>query len=182
MLKINEETISTKIYIVRNQKVMIDRDLAELYDVETKVLKQAVKRNIGRFPKDFMFEMTGQELQNWRSQIVTSNSIAMGLRYKPFCFTEQGVAMLSSVLGSENAIKINIQIIRLFTKMRQLLFTHKDILLKLEQVENKTSKHDSEIQMLFGALRKMLNEPKAERTQIQGFKIKESKTKAKKKL
>src|ERR1700733_13408008 len=97
---IPDEMIINKIYMVRGQKVMIDRDLAELYGVETKVLKQAVKRNISRFPIDFMFEMNKHELENWRSQIVTSNSDKMGLRHAPFCFTEQGVAMLSSVLNS----------------------------------------------------------------------------------
>ncbi len=103
-----EEIIMNKIYLVRNQKVMLDRDLAELYGVETKVLKQAVKRNIERFPDDFMFEMTKEEFVNWRSQFVTSNSDRMGLRYAPFCFTEQGVTMLSCVLNSQRAIQLNI--------------------------------------------------------------------------
>lgn len=97
---------------------MIDRDLAELFGVETKVLKQAVKRNISRFPEDFMFEMTDEEFQDWRSQFVTSKSDIMGLRYPPFCFTEQGVTMLSCVLNSQRAIEANIRIIRVFTKMR----------------------------------------------------------------
>ena len=100
---IPDEVIVNQIYIVRAQKVMIDRDLAELYGVETKVLKQAVKRNAARFPIDFMFEMNKIEFENWRSQFVTSNSDKMGLRYKPFCFTEQGVAMLSSVLNSRKS-------------------------------------------------------------------------------
>ena len=172
MITINESIISNKIYIVRNQKVMLDRDLAELYDVETKRLKEAVKRNIERFPEDFMFEMTSEELENWRSQFATSNSdasLSKGLRYKPFCFTEQGVAMLSSVLASERAIKVNIQIIRIFTKMREVLFLHKDILLKLEQIERKTNKHDDEIQLIFNALKSLLNQPEKEMEPI-GFK------------
>lgn len=173
MIAINESIISNKIYIVRNQKVMLDRDLAELYNVETKVLKQAVRRNIDRFPEDFKFEMTTEELEIWRSQFVTSKSdksLSKGLRYKPFCFTEQGVAMLSSVLGSDRAIKVNIQIIRIFTKMRELLFTHKDILLKLEKMERKSEKQDVEIQLIFNALKKLLQEPVKERNRI-GFKI-----------
>lgn len=102
----------SKIYVIRDQKVMLDRDLAELYGVETKVLKQAVRRNMTRFPEDFMFEMTKEELENWRSQFVTSKEDRQGLRYMPFCFTEQGVTMLSCVLNSERAIHVNIQIIR----------------------------------------------------------------------
>lgn len=101
------ETLVSKIYFIRGQKVMLDRDLADLYGVETKHLKRQVNRNMGRFPDDFMFEMTKQELENWRSQFGTSNSDLMGLRYAPYCFTEQGVAMLSSVLNSEKAIKVN---------------------------------------------------------------------------
>ncbi len=114
---------------------MIDRDLAKLYGIGTKVLKQAVKRQIERFPEDFMFEMTDDEFQNWRSQFVTSNRDRMGLRYPPYCFTEQGVTMLSCILNSKKAIETNIRIIRVFTKMREMLMTHKDILLKLEKFE-----------------------------------------------
>jgi hypothetical protein len=118
---IPDEIISNKIYLIRNQKVMLDRDLAELYKVETKRLKESVRRNINRFPADFMFEMSKEELENWRKQIATSNSDKMGLRYAPMVFTEQGVAMLSSVLNSDRAIAVNIKIIRIFTKMRDLL-------------------------------------------------------------
>ena len=106
-LLIPEERIMDKIYLIRDQKIMLDRDLAFLYGVGTKVLKQAVKRNIQRFPEDFMFEMTKEELENWRSQFVTSNSERMGLRYAPFCFTEQCVTMLSCVLNSKRAINVN---------------------------------------------------------------------------
>ena len=136
-----EETIFNKIYLIRGQKVMLDRDLAELYGVGTKVLKQAVKRNMERFPQDFMFEMSDEELKNWRSQFVTSNSVKFGLHYPPFCFTEQGVAMLSSILNSRQAILVNIQIIRVYTKMREMLMTHKDILFKLEQFEKTVMKN-----------------------------------------
>ena len=104
-LMIPDELVINKIYVIRGQKIMLDRDLAELYGVETKRLKEAVRRNIHRFPEDFMFEMTFEELENWRTQFATSNSEKMGLRRPPFCFTEQGVAMLSSVLNSETAIE-----------------------------------------------------------------------------
>jgi phage regulator Rha-like protein len=144
-LALPEKDIVNRIFFIRGQKVMIDRDLAEMYGVETKVMKQAVRRNLSRFPQDFMFEMTSEELENWRSQIVTSNSDKMGLRYAPFCFTEQGVAMLSSVLNSETAIQVNIQIIRVFASMKQLLMDNKDLQLKMEQLEKVVSKHDKEI-------------------------------------
>jgi phage regulator Rha-like protein len=122
-----------KIYLIRDKKVMLDSDLAELYEVETKQLKRAVRRNIKRFPDDFMFELTENEFTNLRSQFGTSNW--GGVRYSPMAFTEQGVAMLSSVLNSERAIMVNIAIIRVFTKMRELLSTHKEILQKLERIE-----------------------------------------------
>ncbi|MGG9961201.1 ORF6N domain-containing protein [Ferruginibacter sp. SUN106] len=166
---IADEIIMNKIYAVRGQKVMIDRDLAELYQVETKVLKQAVRRNIRRFPGDFMFEMNAKEFENWRSQNVTSKEDLQGLRYAPFCFTEQGVTMLSCILNSERAIDVNIQIIRIFTKMKEMLLTHKDILLQLQKVENKLTAHDEDIKLIFSYLKKLLNPPQEPRQRI-GFK------------
>ncbi len=167
-----DEVIMNRIYLVRGQKVMIDRDLAELYGVETRVLKQAVRRNTHRFPEDFMFEMNKKEFENWRSQNVTSNDTdKMGLRYAPFCFTEQGVTMLSCILNSTRAITINIQIIRIFTKLREMIITHKDILLKLEQLENKVTGHDENIQMIFQALKQLLSQPTEPRRRI-GFRRK----------
>ena len=165
------EVIINKIYLIRGQKVMLDRDLAELYQVETRTMNQAVKRHISRFPDDFMFQMTNEELENWISQIVISNSIKMGLRKPPLCFTEQGVAMLSSVLNSERAIQMNIQIIRIFTKMKEMALTHKDMLLKIEKLETETGKNSINIQTIFKALKQLLQEPKIEekRTKI-GFK------------
>jgi hypothetical protein len=115
------QVIQSKIYEIRGQKVMLDRDLAEMYDVQTKVLNQAVKRNIERFPEDFMFQLTNEETQNWRSQFVTSNSIKMGLRRNPYAFTELGVAMLSSILNSKLAIQVNINIMRAFVVVRQMI-------------------------------------------------------------
>jgi len=132
---------------------MLDRDLAELYGVETKVLKQSVKRNIARFPDDFMFEMSKPEFEYWRKKYVTSDEDKKGLRYAPFCFSEQGVAMLSSILKSDRAIQVNIQIIRIFTRMRQLLSSHKDIVKKLEQLEIKDLEQEKKILLIFEYLK-----------------------------
>ncbi|MCF8380712.1 MAG: ORF6N domain-containing protein [Bacteroidales bacterium] len=157
-----EEVIKSKIYVIRGKKVMIDRDLAELYNVETRVLNQAVRRNEKRFPKDFMFQMTKVEMENWISQIVISNSEKMGYRKPPLVFTEQGVAMLSSVLNSEQAILVNIQIIRVFTKMREILYLHKDILLKLEKLEKKDIEQDEKIILIFEYLKQLEKSKKKE--------------------
>ncbi|MDI6687508.1 MAG: ORF6N domain-containing protein [Desulfobacterales bacterium] len=135
---VSVETIVSKIYIIRGLKVMLDRELAELYEVETAQLKRAVKRNIDRFPKDFMFELTKKELDHWRCQFGTSNSDKMGLRYKPMAFTEQGIAMLSSVLNSKRAIQVNIQIIRTFTKLRHALFDNEDLRKELSELKQIT--------------------------------------------
>ncbi|WEK35744.1 MAG: ORF6N domain-containing protein [Candidatus Pseudobacter hemicellulosilyticus] len=172
---IREETIINRIFIVRGQKIMIDRDLAEMYGVETRTLKQAVRRNLNRFPEDFMFEMTGTEFENWRSQIVISKQDRKGLRYAPFCFTEQGVTMLSCILNSEKAIAVNIQIVRVFSRMREMLLTHKDIFVKLEQIEKKLLQHDhqiqkhgEDIQAVFEAIKALLAPPAETRSRI-GF-------------
>jgi ORF6N domain len=162
-----DEVVMNKIYVIRGQKVMLDKDLAELYAVETKQLKRAIKRNIERFPHDFMFELSKRELENLRSQIGTSSW--GGIRYAPMAFTEQGVAMLSSVLNSERAVLVNIHIIRVFTRMREMLLTNKDILLKLEQLERKEIKHDDDIKLIFNYLRELLN-PKTEPMRKIGFK------------
>ncbi|MGY0425243.1 MAG: ORF6N domain-containing protein [Polaribacter sp.] len=168
---IPEELITNKIYLIRNQKVMLDRDLAELYQVETRVLKQAVKRNINRFPNDFMFEMTKEEFENWRSQFVTSNSDKMGLRYAPMVFTEQGVAMLSSVLKSKRAIAVNIKIIRIFTKMRELLNDNLSLRLVIEKIKKKVTNQSKNIELVFSYLDELIDkkENKKERTKI-GYK------------
>ncbi len=130
-----DEIITSKIYFIRGEKVMLDRDLAELYGVETKYLKRQVRRNMLRFPPDFMFELTEKELQNWRSQFGTSNSDKMGLRYLPFAFTETGVAQLSGVLNSEKAILINNQIMRVFIKMRSMLLDTLTLKLDIEEIK-----------------------------------------------
>lgn len=167
---IPDETVVSKIFIVREKKVMLDKDPAELYDVETKALNQAVKRNLLRFPDDFMFQLSQHEFENLRSQIVTSSW--GGRRTPPYAFTEQGVAMLSSVLNSERAVLVNIHIIRVFTKLREMLMTHKDILLKLDKLESKAVQHDGYIELIFKYLKELLT-PKTEPLRKIGFKRKE---------
>ena len=148
---------------------MLDRDLAELYNVETSLLKRAVRRNIDRFPSDFMFELTKTELENWRCQFGTSKSDKMGLRYKPMAFTEQGVAMLSSVLKSKRPIQVNIQIMRTFTQLRKMLSTHKDLKKKIESMERK---YDEQFQIVFEAIKQLLTEEEKPEKKI-GFTVKE---------
>ena len=153
LLSIPDEIITNKIYLIRGQKVMLDRDLAELYSVETKQLKRQVRRNIDRFPEDFMFELTKEEFKNWRCQFGTSNSSdKMGLRYSPMVFTEHGVVMLSSVLSSPTAIKVNIQIIRVFTKMREMLTDNLKIKLEIEEIKKKLSNQNKNIELVFNYL------------------------------
>jgi hypothetical protein len=171
IIRITDDILLDRIYFIRDQKVMLDRDLAELYGVETRILNQAVRRNIKRFPEDFMFQLTALEFQNWISQNVIPKNIKMGLRIRPLVFTEQGVAMLSSILNSERAIQVNIQIMRLYTRMRSLLHNHKDLLLKIEKIENKVSSQDEHIKVLFDYLKKFLQDEAKPRRQV-GFKIK----------
>lgn len=143
LVRIPDEVVERKIYVIRGQKVMMDRDLATLYNVDTRRLKEQDRRNIDRFPADFMFEMTDEELTEWRSRFATSNREVMGLRKRPFVFTEHGVLMLSSVLNSKTAVAVNIQIIRVFTRMREMLLTHKDLLLELEKLRNTSKEHSA---------------------------------------
>ncbi|MBW8051399.1 MAG: ORF6N domain-containing protein [Cytophagales bacterium] len=173
------EVIASKIYLIRGQKVMLDRDLAQLYSVETKQLKRAVKRNIERFPVDFMFEFTKDEFENWRCQFGTSNSEKMGLRYPPFAFTEHGVLMLSSVLNSKRAVQMNIQIMRIYTRMREILLSNKDLLLKVERLEQKFGSHDRAINVIFEHLKKLIQHEEKPRKQI-GFQIPQKKSTKKK--
>lgn len=161
------EAITAKIYLLRNQKVMLDRDLAELYGVETRALKQAVRRNIRRFPEDFMFELTQEEEDSLRSQTVTLKGRGQHSKYLSFAFTEQGVAMLSSVLKSERAIEVNIAIMRTFVQMRQMLVTHAhaDLRRKIEEME---SKYDEQFQIVFEAIRQLLADDEKSKPKI-GF-------------
>jgi hypothetical protein len=151
------ELIERKIYLIRGCKVMLDSDLAELYQVPTKRLNEAVRRNRGRFPADFMFQLSREELENWRSQIATSNPGAkMGLRRPPYAFTEHGVAMLSSVLSSERAVELNILIIRAFVRLREYLNSHKDLARKLEDVERTQQDHGAHIEEIYGYIQSLL--------------------------
>tara|TARA_B100000315_G_scaffold237288_1_gene253938 strand:- start:1836 stop:2351 length:516 start_codon:yes stop_codon:yes gene_type:complete len=151
---ISQEAISSKIFLIRGRKVILDRDLARLYSVETKNLKRQVRRNIERFPEDFMFELTKEELENWKCQFGTSNSSEkMGLRHLPYAFTEQGVAMLSSVLNSKRAIQVNIQIMRTFVKIKEMLTTHKDLQRKIETMEKK---YDEHFKAVFEAIKQLI--------------------------
>jgi hypothetical protein len=164
--------ITNKICLIRDQKVMLDRDLAKLYGVETKLLKRQVRRNIDRFPKDFMFELTKEEFDNWRSQNGSSNSSdKMGLRYSPMVFTEQGVAMLSSVLNSPTAIKVNIQIIRVFTRMREMLTDTLNIKLDIEEIKKKLSHQNKNIELVFTFLDELIEKKENQRKRQKiGFK------------
>lgn len=166
-----DEVIVSKIYVIRDQKVMLDRDLAELFGVETRVLKQAVRRNINRFPKDFMFEMTKEELAVWRSQNVTSKSDKKGLRYAPFCFTEQGVTMLSCVLNSGRAIEMNIIIVRIFVKLREMLSTSKELVVRMNEFEQKLEGQGEEIQVLFEYIKKLIEDKEQQVEQASRKKI-----------
>ncbi len=158
------EVIEDKIFFIRGEKVMLDADLAKLYGVETKVLLQAVKRNIDRFPADFMFQLTNQELAILRSQIVTSSQWG-GRRYPPYAFPEQGVAMLSSVLNSPRAIKVNIQIIRTFVRLRQMLASNAELSGKLNELEKK---YDAQFRVVFDAIRSLMTPPEPKKRRI-GF-------------
>ena len=167
-LSIPDVVVESKILLIRTKKVMIDKDIAELYGVSTKRLNEQVKRNAKRFPEDFMFQLTTKE----KAEVVAKCDHLKNLKYSPnlpYVFTEYGAVMLASVLNSERSIEVNIQIVRIFTKLRELVLTHKDILLKLEQLENQVAKNSDDIQLIFSALRQLLEQPNPPRRQI-GFK------------
>ena len=168
VVAVADESIISKIYLIRGQKVMLDRDLAELYGVETKRLKEQVNRNRSRFPAHFMFRLTKKESDVLRSQFATLKQ-GEHSKYLPYVFTEHGVLMLSNVLKSSRAIGVSIRIIDVFVKLREMLLTHKDILLKLEQLERQVIQNSEEIQTIFSAVRGMLNPPRPPRRPI-GFK------------
>jgi hypothetical protein len=162
----------SKILLIRGKKVMIDKDLAELYGVPTKRLNEQVRRNIKRFPKDFIFMLT----KKGKDDLVANCDHLQTLKFSPvlpYVFTEYGAVMLASVLNSERAIKVNIQIVRIFTKMREMLLTHKDILLKLEQLEKQVSQNSGEITMIFTALKSLLNPPEQTGRRRIGFRRQE---------
>jgi hypothetical protein len=171
-LQIPSERIERAILLIRGQKVMLDRELAALYGVETRVLKQAVRRNRNRFPSDFMFELTKEENRSLRSQNVILEPGRYS-KYLPFAFTEQGVAMLSSVLNSERAIEVNIAIMRVFVRLRELMATHKELAFKLIELEERLEAHDEQIQSIFEAIRQLMRSPESPRRRI-GFEAKEA--------
>ncbi|OGC03574.1 DNA-binding protein [candidate division WOR-1 bacterium RIFOXYA12_FULL_43_27] len=166
------EKIENRIYLIRGQKVMLDFHLAELYAAKTKALKQAVRRNIDRFPEDFMFQLNWEEVDSLRSQFVTLETKVEGkgkhLKYLPYAFTEQGVAMLSSVLKSKQAVQVNIAIMRAFVKLRQILATHKDIAYKLTELEKRVEKNEVETREVFDAIRQLMLPPEKPKRRI-GF-------------
>ena len=161
------EFIAQSILLLRGQKVLLDADLAELYGVETKVLLQAVKRNRERFPEDFMFQLTADEFGILRSQFVTSRW--GGRRYAPYVFTEQGVAMLSSVLKSPRAIAVNIEVMRAFVRLREMLSSNKDLAAKLNELEHKLESHDQAIVGILNAIRELMKPPQPAKKQPIGF-------------
>ncbi len=161
------EVIEGRIYLIRGHKIMLDSDLAELYGITTKVLVQAVKRNMKRFPADFMFQLTNQEVANLRSQIVTSSW--GGRRYIPYTFTEQGVAMLSSVLNSDRAIEVNIQIMRVFVKLREMIASNKELSKRFDELEKK---YDAQFRVVFDAIRQLMTPPAPGEKKI-GFRLRE---------
>jgi cell division septum initiation protein DivIVA len=161
---IPEEIISHKIYLIRDQKVMIDSDLAELYQVETKRLNEQVRRNENRFPTDFMFQLTHEEWKNLKSQIATSSW--GGRRTLPFVFSEHGVLMLSSVLKSERAATVNICIMRVYTQLRKLIVSNQELLAKLEELENKVHGQDEKIESVFNYLRRFIREEESPRKSL----------------
>jgi len=152
------EIIQSKIYMIRGHKVMLDRDLAELYNESTSRLKQQVRRNFKRFPSDFMFELTWEETESLRLQFAILKR-GQHIKYLPFAFTEQGVAMLSSVLNSDRAIEVNIQIMRVFTKLREMMISHKDLASKIDDLERKFQTHDQKIVQIFNTIRRMMTIP-----------------------
>ena len=169
------ERIEKSIYLIRGQKVMLDRDLAELYGVETGALNRAVKRNIQRFPEDFMFQITDKEEERLRCQIGISKRGRGGRRYLPYAFTEQGVAMLSSVLRSKRAIEVNITIMRVFVQLRNMIASHDRLATRLSEIERRLEDHDEEIRSIFEAIHNLISIPEKPRKKI-GFEVKEGKS------
>ena len=172
MIRIPIERIEQAIFLIRGQKVLLDADLAQLYGVETKILNKAVKRNLDRFPEDFMFQLTAEEAENLRFQIGTSKKQRGGRRYLPYVFTEQGVAMLSSVLNSKRAIDVNIAIMRAFVQLRKMIASHDKLARKFTELEQHLESHDEQIQAIFEAIRQLMIPPAKPRKKI-GFVVKE---------
>jgi hypothetical protein len=171
-LPVPAERIEKAILLVRGQRAMLDRDLAALYGVETRALNQAVKRNLDRFPDDFMFELTRDEIRNISQSVICSSTIKHAK--KAYAFTEQGVAMLSSVLHSKRAVQVNIEIMRVFVRLREMMATHKQLALKLRELEGRIQDHDEQILAIFEAIQQLMTPPDPPRKKI-GFEVKEPK-------
>ncbi|MBI5150814.1 MAG: ORF6N domain-containing protein [Candidatus Omnitrophica bacterium] len=179
---VSSDVISQRIFILRGHKVMLSPHLAELYGVEVKALIQTVKRNKDRFPADFMFQLTWNEAEILKSQFVTSRGSAVkssrsqnvtlkqgkNVKYLPYAFTEQGVAMLSSVLKSKRAVRVNIAIMRAFVKLREMLSTHKELAFQFKELERRVGKHDEDIQDIFRAIQRLMTEPEKPKAKL-GF-------------
>lgn len=166
---IASELIENKIFFIRGKKVMFDRDLTGLYGVETRILNRAVRRNIERFPSEFMFQLNKLEMENWISQIGISNRQKMGIRKAPLVFTEPGVAMLSSVLNSKRAIQVNIQIIKTFIKLREMIATNRELRIKIEGLEKK---YDKSFKIVFDTLKRLFEEKENDVLKQIGFEMK----------
>jgi len=164
--------VMEKIYVIRGEKVMLDHDLAELYGIETKQLKRAVRRNIDRFPEDFLFELSSEEFNDLRSQFGTSSW--GGARYLSMAFSEHGVLMLSSVLNSKRAIKVNIQIMRVYVHIREMILTHKDLLQQMDSLDKKVAKQDEKIALVFQYLKKFIDVQEKPKKRV-GYKRKDEK-------
>ena len=171
-MKTGKQSIEQLIFILRGQKVMLSHHLARLYGVETHVLVQAVRRNIDRFPEDFMFQLADEEFANLKSQIVIS-SWGGSRRAKPYAFTEQGVAMLSSVLRSKRAVQVNIEIMRTFVRVRELMGARRELAAKLKELETRIQHHDKSIEAIFEAIHQLMSPPEKSRKKI-GFEVEES--------
>jgi len=169
------ERIERGILLIRGQKVILDADLAELYGVPTKVLIQAVKRNLGRFPPDFIFQLTPEEFGALRSQIVTSNTPTGrgGRRYPPFAFTEHGVVMLASILKSKRAMEVSVFVVRAFVRMRRILTEQRQLALRLAELESKLGIHDQNFKVVFDAIRQLMEKPKPRPVRKIGFQVRE---------
>ena len=165
-IPVSEDSIVNRIYLIRGMQVMLDFDLSGLYEVETKQLKRAVRRNFERFPADFMFELTSEELRKWRCQNGTSNFATMGLRIPPFAFTEHGILMLASVLNNTRAIQINIQVVRIFNKMRKLDLLNKEFVAEIEKIKSHLSDHDGKFKIIYDYLKKFEDSRQIQQKQI----------------
>ena len=168
MERVPIEIIESKIYLIRNQRVMLDSDIAELYGVTTKRFNEQVKRNIERFPEDFMFKLTDEEYKILRSQFATSNIIHGGRRYTPYVFTEHGAIMAATILNSSKAVEMSIFVVRAFVKLREITSGNKELAQKLNELEKKYEKHDKDIKVIIDAIRQLMTPPEKTKRKI-GF-------------